>query len=397
MIKLYGQKIFLLLLCFSVSVSTRSQITWSQNSGSAGAGSFTISGNGSITTLNSTANIAFQKHGSGASAYYTCNNCTLNIQITGQLVIDYPVYLTNTRLIVGKAGFGNVLSTSGITVNGSSQNAKQALYLDDASSIELVSPTNFIKLQSSPVGYIYFDYTGAVNGTAPANAKQFAGTNNSPLCGLTSSNSSSYTCSQGQENGPAVLSSSGFNVVAPLPVILVNFSANLNSNKTISLSWSTQMELNLSYFTIERSADASNWEAIGNVQANGNSSSTSYYSFSDQDPLGGSNYYRLQMTDLDNKSGFTEVELVTTPIIKLFKIFPNPSKDYVDITLSKAKNGSVRLINQFGQILQQKQVSANSDGTTLSFQLFGYPPGNYYVQVIGDDGSHETGKLIITR
>ena len=395
--KLYFLIAFLVLFLGGY-FSVYSQISWVKNSGSPGAGSFTISGNGSINSLSTDANIALAKHGSGNSIYYSCNNCTINIQITGQLIVDYPVYLTNSRIIIGKPGFSNITSTAGLFVNGNALNPRQALFLDNASSIQLASSTNFIKLQNSPTAYIYINYSGQANSAPASGARRFAGTDNSPLCGLASTNGAhTFTCDKGQENGPAILNASGFSVIAPLPVVLVDFSANLNSNKTIGLGWSTQMEVNLSYFTIERSADGSNWEFIGKVQANGNSGIVSYYSFTDQKPLGGFNYYRLQMTDLDNKSGFTEIKLVRTPVVKLFNIFPNPSGNYVDVTLNKTTNGNIRLLNQFGQVLQQKQVTASNNGTTLSFQLFGYPPGNYFVQVIGADGSQETGKLIIVR
>ncbi len=387
----------IIIFCFSYS-PTYSQIVWTNNSGSTGGGNFTITGTGSVSTLNSASNIAFAKHVSGSSTYYTCDNCIINVEITGQLIIDYPLYVTNTKIIVGVTGFNASNSTSGLLVDGSATNPKQGLFLDNASSIQLASGSNFIKLQSTPLAHIYYNYSDAANTVPDASDKNFSGTDNSPLCGLSSPGSSpGYTCTKGQANGPAILSASGFNVIAALPVVLVDFSANFNSGKFVDIAWSTQMEVNLSHFTVERSADGSNWDIIGSVRAVGNSQIASYYTFVDQDPLAGFNYYRLIMTDLDNKSGITAVKSVRTPIISLFKVFPNPTKDYVDITLSKANSGSIRLINQFGQMLQQKQINAGNDGTTISFQLSGYAPGNYFVEVIGADGSHETGKLVITR
>jgi hypothetical protein len=395
--KLYMQ-IFFLLFFSIVYINSYSQIAWTKNSGVAGAGNFTISGSGSASTLNSDADIAFLKHGSGSGIYYTCNGCTINVLVTGQLVIDYPLYLTSSRLIIGKSDFSNIASSGSLFINGSMLNQQQALFLDGASSVQLESSTNFIKLQNSPTGYIYIDYTGGPNSVPIAGASRFAGTDNAPLCGLSGQNgSNSYTCSKGQINGPSILNAGGFSVISPLPVVLVDFAADLNTNKTIGLSWSTQMEVNLGHFTVQRSADGANWELLGTVQANGNSGIVSYYSFTDRNPLSGLNYYRLQMTDLDNKSGFTQVELVRTSIVKMFNVFPNPARNYVDITLSKATNGSIRLINQFGQVLQQKQISAGTTGTTISFDFFSYPAGNYFVQVTDSNGSQEMGKLLITK
>src|SRR5450432_2351779 len=102
--KLYKQIAFLIL--FSIAfLNSNSQIKWVKTSGTTGAGSFTISGGGSVSTLNSGADIAFLKHGSGSNIYYTCNTCTINLQITGQLTVDYPVYLQNSRIVIGRNGF----------------------------------------------------------------------------------------------------------------------------------------------------------------------------------------------------------------------------------------------------------------------------------------------------
>jgi len=389
--------IFLILICLCVTPG-RAQISWSKNSGSTGSGNFTISGTGSINTLNSSDNIVFEKHGSGASIYYTCNTCTINLDITGQLIIDYPVYLTNSLIIIGKTSFDNVNTTAGLTINGSLTNQKQALFLDNGSSIQLASSTNYIKLQSSPTAYIYFDYSGPENSAPSSSDKSFSANDNSSLCGITSAGSSQhYTCNKGQANGPSVLNASGFNIIAPLPVVLVDFSAKLNSNKTVELNWSTQIESNLSHFSVERSADGVNWKIIGVVQAVGNSLSESDYSFTDTKPFEGPNYYRLLMSDLDDKSGVTAIKLVGTPVTKSFRIFPNPAKDYVDITVSNSKSGNIRLLNLFGQVLQQKQYNTTTGGATVSFQLSGYPSGNYFVQIISYNESIYAEKIIVAK
>ena len=395
--KLYEQIVLVLFFLSSFS-NSYSQITWVKSSGTVGEGNFTVSGSGSVATLNSGADIALLKHGSGAGIYYTCNNCTLNLQLTGHFTIDYPVYLTSSRIIIGNSDFNGISGTASLFITGSSLNSKQGLFLDNTSTIQIEGPTNFLTLQSSPTAYIYFNYTGGYNDAPALGATHFAGTDNAPLCGLNGPNGiNSFTCDKGQVNGPSLLNSEGFTIISPLPVVLVGFLANLNNNNTIAISWSTQMEVNLSHFTIDRSADGANWLSIGIVDANINSDTVSHYSFTDLNPLSGFNYYRLQMTDLDNKSGFTQITLVRTPIIRAFKIFPNPATDYVDITLNKTTNGSIRLLSQFGQVLQQKQLTANSAGATLSFQLYGYPTGNYFLQVIGEDGLQETGKLVIAK
>jgi hypothetical protein len=87
---------------------------------------------------------------------------------------------------------------------------------------------------------------------------------------------------------------------------MTEFTAVLNNDKTITLDWNTQMEVNSSRFEIERSADGDSWTAIGSVMAKGNSSMVTKYSFTDAQPLSGTNFYRLRMIDLDNSFGYTD-------------------------------------------------------------------------------------------
>jgi hypothetical protein len=66
----------------------------------------------------------------------------------------------------------------------------------------------------------------------------------------------------------------------------------LNNNK-VDITWSTATETNNKYFTIERSANGTDFVAIGTVNGAGTSSSVNNYSFVDINPLTGVSYYRL--------------------------------------------------------------------------------------------------------
>ena len=183
----------------------------------------------------------------------------------------------------------------------------------------------------------------------------------------------------------------------PLPMILVDFNAAMNSNKTVDLSWTTEMEQNSSHFNVLRSADGTNWSTIGVVQAKGNSSTVSNYSFEDQNPLSGVNYYRLQMVDLDGKYGYSEVKVVKSSLINGLSVFPNPAKDYINVSVGGSTSSlTIRLINQTGQILQEKVVN-NTSSSVISMAVYSYPQGNYYLQVTSADGSQQTSKVLITR
>lgn len=91
----------------------------------------------------------------------------------------------------------------------------------------------------------------------------------------------------------------------PLPVELVEFVGSCEGN-VVQLRWTTATEQNNDYFTIERSRDATNWNAIGTMDGAGTSLSTINYSFIDEQPIGTA-YYRLIQTDLDGTTTFSPV------------------------------------------------------------------------------------------
>ncbi len=86
-----------------------------------------------------------------------------------------------------------------------------------------------------------------------------------------------------------------------LPVELLNFSARCNSEK-VNLNWATATEDNNDFFTIDRSADAVNYQTLGFINGAGNSTTIKNYSFVDNDPLKGASYYRLRQTDFNGMS-----------------------------------------------------------------------------------------------
>ena len=93
-----------------------------------------------------------------------------------------------------------------------------------------------------------------------------------------------------------------------LPVTLVTFNGTL-SNSEILLSWKTSSEHGSKYYDIEKSADGSNYHAIGKVTAAGNSSSVNSYNYADKQ-VDEFNYYRLKMVDIDGKFTYSSTILV---------------------------------------------------------------------------------------
>ncbi len=94
--------------------------------------------------------------------------------------------------------------------------------------------------------------------------------------------------------------------VNPLPVELISFSGQ-KKDASVLLSWETSSELNNNYFSVERSDDDGEFSSIGIVDGNGTCSQPHFYSFTDDDPNTGENYYRLRQVDFNGREHISNI------------------------------------------------------------------------------------------
>ena len=185
---------------------------------------------------------------------------------------------------------------------------------------------------------------------------------------------------------------------SPLPVELLTFDAKCN-NDNVDLSWSTATETNNDYFTIERSADVSDWEFVKSVPGSGNSNSARFYSATDKDPLSGTSYYRLKQTDFDGHSEtFSPVAVVcddagTDPQVNYS---PNPftSEVWVDFQNLNFENAKVTVYDVQGNLVYQKNISyTDFPDKKLNMNLSSLAAGIYMISFVTEDYT-DTHRLV---
>jgi len=127
------------------------------------------------------------------------------------------------------------------------------------------------------------------------------------------------------------------------------------------LQWQTATESNNKGFAIQRSIDGQNWQTIGFVNsqtANGNSAQPLNYQYTDNSPLNGINYYRLQQQDLDGNVGYSGVVSVNFGVLEAL-IRPNPATTQFTVTVGAT--GSYQLINIGGSIVLTGSLKAGDN------------------------------------
>ena len=201
------------------------------------------------------------------------------------------------------------------------------------------------------------------------------------------------------DDGTAIISPNTGPDNGPLPVTLVSFTATLSNAQKVKLDWRTSMEINCTKYIIERSFDGNIFNEIGSVAGSGTTSLLHSYSFLDDvsDVLSSMVYYRLEQVDLDGKSSFSKVLLITLKNDKReFIVSPNPSSAYLNINMDWDKNETIvsRVINSQGSIVISKNIRLTAGINNFSIDgLSKLPSGNYFIQFISGTGTF-TQKII---
>lgn len=123
------------------------------------------------------------------------------------------------------------------------------------------------------------------------------------------------------------------NITSALPLNLLDFSGRA-ADKQVLLHWETANEQNTSRFEVARSADGTAFTAIGSIAAAGNGAHT--YQLTDPQPLAGTNYYRLKMTDLNGDYTYSKVIRVRFDQKGGLEISPVPASNHIHISLRDA-------------------------------------------------------------
>ena len=143
-------------------------------------------------------------------------------------------------------------------------------------------------------------------------------------------------------------------LIAPIPVKLEYFSGSKQNEKN-QLTWKAFSTNGSTNFSIEKSGDGIHFSSISNIIAT-TERCLLPFSFIDNDPLAGKNYYRLKITDADGVFFYSKVILIQN------------NKQGFEITaiMSDQHNTSLYLNSSIQQTVLMKLVAA--DGRLISSQ-----------------------------
>ena len=334
----------------------------------------------------------------GAEPPMSCANCVINLNFTGGGMVflnAHVVLSANSKLNIGDGTTANAVSLSiGNSGATDSSHANSITMINDNTGTVINATAGSSLVVTPNVGNAGdFDgvFTAYTTAGTPVTESFFKSVGYAPD-GIVNN-----TVVNGQPPTYNELLGQTMNSTGTLPILLSQFSATLNEGG-VDVDWTTALEINSDHFVIERSSNAgAGWDAIGTVSAHGNSVEILHYAFTDSKPLQGTAEYRLEMVDKDGKYAYSDVKSIRTGMVTAVSVYPNPARDFVNVTLGSASGFTlIRLYNQGGQLLQEKSLN-NPGETVVPLAVSGYPEGSYVVVVTGADGSRQANKVVVTK
>jgi autotransporter-associated beta strand protein len=212
-------------------------------------------------------------------------------------------------------------------------------------------------------------WTGGYNSTTGTAGKIFFCTD---ALGLTTQQISQIKFFNGSVNYDATILSTGEvvpSIITVLPISLTSFTGKA-VDKNILLNWATASEINNNYFEVMHSADGKTFSATGKVNGSGNSTEAKNYSFTDENPAAGTNYYKLVQHDFDGKTTSSEVVAIDSKIAAAqLAVFASSSDVKISISSPNQTKGLIQLFDIAGRKLAEQSISVSKGFNSVTLPL----------------------------
>ena len=188
----------------------------------------------------------------------------------------------------------------------------------------------------------------------------------------------------------------------PFPLTLVRFDAT-DHGTYVLLEWETEDEVDTDYFTVQRTTDGLDLTEVGNLAAAGFTTpgERRSYQLRDEEPLSGTSYYRLRVTDFDGAASFSDLVAVDRTDATAgwdFTLYPNPGTGthFFLAPAGLAGRLEVTVFDSQGKRLAVETVvgDGGEQEIVLPRRL---PPGTYVIRATDDRGRARVKLLLVGR
>jgi len=313
----------------------------------------------------------------------------INCTIANNIVVDnlHPIIKSYNTTALANTNFeGNIMYTTGASTIGMTATAAQIKNIDPM----LMQPTcvgTDCNLTRAYNVYRISPTSPAVNTASGTYAAVTLDGEEQPRSGLKDVGADEYqsvndmtvttTALDSTQVGPNAIPATYSYTYAALPVTIYAFNAYYD--KEVKLQWSVGEETNLFKYIVEWSINGRDFTTIATVDAKGYTSYTAAHTT----PVAGINYYRIQMLDKNGSKRYSVVRTVNTNIVSIATVYPNPAKDYVNISFKRAieNDTNIRLLNTAGMVVKQQNITTQQSSVYVN----DLPQGVYRLQIVNRD------------
>ncbi|MEO8770604.1 MAG: fibronectin type III domain-containing protein [Ferruginibacter sp.] len=180
-----------------------------------------------------------------------------------------------------------------------------------------------------------------------------------------------------------------FKLLAPVPVTFRNIKA-YQHEKDIAVEWTTENEVNINRYEVEKSADGRTFAKINTTKAIGSNGGAALYQIPDHNPFEGNNFYRIRSVSSDGNGSYSNIVKVNMGNKKYdpaILVYPNPVKgNTILLQLNNVPEGSyiLQLYNETGQMVSIKTIQHMDNTNSESLEMkYEFPIGKYELKLSG--------------
>ncbi|WP_017257329.1 T9SS type A sorting domain-containing protein [Pedobacter arcticus] len=181
----------------------------------------------------------------------------------------------------------------------------------------------------------------------------------------------------------------------PLPVSLTSFTGE-KANNGIRLNWKTASELNNDHFDVLRSTEGQTFTTLTSIAGKGTSNQVNTYSYLDNAPQAGTNYYKLKQVDKDGTATVSDIVVAVDGGLSAANAFSaNLSNNTLNASFDATATGtaSLSLTDLSGRKVFSKSFSATKGLNNISLAAPSLNAG-IYVATLLQNGNSKSIKIV---
>ncbi len=179
----------------------------------------------------------------------------------------------------------------------------------------------------------------------------------------------------------------------PLPIELGEFKAT-QKNKAIEISWETFAEVNNEGFQLLWSKNGHDFEIIADIKSKGNRNTHQSYTFTDETPQPGTNYYMLVQKDFDGKESYSKIisaNFNNGKAIEMTRLAFAGDQAQLEVYAQNDINVQMLLSDITGKVLVHKPIALQGGSNNLDFIL---PASGMYIINLYNESIRLTEKML---